>query len=482
MANRKIVAFLQSLTKKELGKFELYLQSPYFNQSDEICFIYEQLKNYIQKKTNEELSFEDYLNRHLPKNKKAITKVNLDKYLSRIYKFLLDFIAMEQFRSNEFDKHSALMEFLIEKDELQLFDKIYKKTKTILNKEKISFQNYLNQFLLERQKTNYLSVHSSNRKGNQNLQETDDALDEFYLTQKFNLAIIKKTRQQTNNENYTYNFIDVVYKYLKEHQNENNKLLVILSQAYKVLFNLQDDDKDDFKMLSNTLNENTEDLDEVIAYNFGLLICNLARHVYKNDNKCFAILFELYKIQLANNILYYKGNLFDTVFKNIVDVATRLKELDWCEKFINENSNKIIPKKHAKKITDYCKARLSFFSGKYEATRDFLQTLHFDDVYYKMAVRRLEIMVYFELKEYVYLDALINSFRVYLTPERSLNLSDTHRTLNKRFVIFISKILKLYRNSNSINFKDVKQIKFDLKQQNLTNKIWFEEKLNELIS
>lgn len=475
MINRKILTFLKSLSKKELGKFELYLQSPYFNQSEEITFIYHHLKEFISVK-NKNLSFDEYLNNKLPKEKKAISKVNLDKYLSRINKFLLDFISMEQFRSNEFDKNAALIKYLIEKDELQLFDKTYNKTKTILDKEKISFQNYLNRFLLERQKTNYLSVHSVSRKGKQNLQETDDALDDFYLTQKFNLAIIKKTRERSNNEKYNYEFTDILHNYLNKNQ---NSLLNMLYQAYYVIFDQHVNKKKSFKKLCTFFNEKADQLDEIVAYNFGVLILNQAKDVLKNDEH-YPFIFELYKIQLKNNILYYKGKLFDTLFKNIVDVATRLNELDWCEKFIEENSDKIIPKEQAKDITNYCKARLSFFKGKYEITRDFIQTLHFNDIYYKMAVRRLEIMVYVELKEDIYLESLVNAFRVSLTPERSPNLSAKHRDLNKTFINFIVKILKLSNGLDSINLEEINKINTNLKTKNVVNKIWLQNKLDQL--
>lgn len=474
MADKKTIKFLKTLSKKELNRFDLYLQSPYFNQSEDITIIYHHLKKFIAiKKTSGD--FEEYLK---SKTNKVINKINLDNYLSRINKFLLDFISMEQFRNNKFDKNAALMEYLIENDDLQLFDKTYKKTKTALAKEKISFQNYLNRFLLELKKTSYLSVHSANRIGKQNLQETDDALDDFYLTQKFNLAILKKIRERSTNEQFKYTLLDLLQTYQKENIQFSNTLLSILYLALKVVFGYGDNQKHNFEELCRLFNSKAQSLNEAITYNFGTLIRNQARQVYQDDNDYFEFIFKLYKIQLCNNVLYYKGNLFSTLFKNIVDVATRLNKLMWCKKFIEENKDKIIPKEQAMDIANYCKARLSFFSGKFEETRNFINTLHFNDVYNKMALKRLEIMAYFELKEYLFLESLINSFRVSLIPQRSQSLSKQHRNWNKKFIIFITKILKFYTNSESTSIKEVKELKTDLKQQNASNKVWLLEKID----
>jgi len=480
LEDKKVFKFLRTFSKRQLNRFEDYLNSPYFNKSEELCFIYDVVKKYVLSSSPK--SFQEYFKSQLPSDKKPISATNLDKYLSRIFHFALDFVAIEEYKKDEFLKQSLLMDHLIEKDELNMFDKFYNKSKNSINKEKLSYPNLLKKYLLERQKANYLSVNSINRKGKQNLQETSDALDQFYLTQKFNIELLKLNREENINEKFDYHLIKEISNGLSKNTIKENFLLNMLHNAYEITTIEDTNKKEVFEEIADILITNASYLNDTIVYNMGQLLTNLVWKIFKvKDDNYYHYLFKLNRRLLNKGILQYQGNIFAPVFKNLVDVAIRVNKLDWCKNFIENFSKNIIPNSLAFDISNYANARVKFYSKNYEGARSFIQTLKFNDIYYKMAVRRLEIMVYYELKEYLYLESLINSFRVALTPQRLSQLKKQNQLENKTFLIYASKLLNMQQTPNHLKSNYLKNMLKEFTEENMPHQLWFNSKIQEAI-
>lgn len=480
MEDKKVFKFLCTFSKRQLNRFEDYVSSPYFNKSEELCFIYEIVKKYIL--SNSSKSFQEYFIKQLPKNKNPLSASNLDKYLSRIFQFALDFVAMEQYKEEGFLKQNLLMNHLLRGDELKMFDKIYNRTKSTLNKEKLSYPNLLNRYLLERQKANYLSVNATSRKGKQNLQETSDALDTFYLAQKYNLELLKLSMETVINDKFSYYLIDIINNNLDDKFIENGRIFNFLQKAYNFIKYDSKKKVEIFEDLCTYLYENAHVIEEDIKFNFTIILRNEAWRLFGQKNKpYYEFIFNLNKTLIEKNLIYYNDGLFATLYKNIFDVAIRVNQLDWCNTFIETNKNKIIPVLQAPDIINYSKARLKFYSKNYKETIDFIKNLNFTDLYYKLAVRRLEIMVFFELKEYLHLESLINAFRVTLTPQRSTNLHKQHRKINKNFISCVTKLIKINQSASEVKKKYSFELKKDLNDTSIPHQIWLSKKIKEAV-
>lgn len=480
MENKKVFNFLRTFSKRQLNRFEDYLNSPYFNKSEELCFIYEVVKKYIS--SSSQKSFAEYLKKYQPTNKKPISTTNLDKYLSRIFQFVLDFVGMEKLKEKAFLKSSLLMEYLIEGDELSMFDKIYMKTKKVLEKEKLSNQNLYDKFALEKQKANYLSTYDTERKGKQNLQEFSDTLDQFYLTQKYDVEILKIARQNVIQLNYNYYLIDKLNYILKDSKKPYNELFQLQNQVYNLIDSNEQISLSSLNNFCQNLLIISNQLEEHIAYNMGQFLRNNVRKAFQSkDEAYYKYCFKLNNKLLDKGLLHYKGNIFAPTFKNVIDEGLRINKLEWCNEFVDNNNSKIIPEKIRPDIANYARARIKFFAGDLEEARDFIRTLKFKDIIYKFALKRLEIMIYYELEEYLILDSLIGSFRVSLTPNRFLLLKKDKKDVNNRFANYVNKLLKIKQSSLKTKAKSLNSLLTEINADTIVDQFWFEKKIQEAI-
>jgi len=110
-----------------------------------------------------------------------------------------------------------------------------------------------------------------------------------------------------------------------------------------------------------------------------------------------------------------------------------------------------------------------------------VQTLKFKDIYYKFALRRLEIMVYYELEEFLYLESLINSFRVALTPGRLTQLKKEKKEVNNKFLYYINKLLKIYQRPKGEKIENLNQLLHEVNNDAIVDQLWYSKKIQEAI-
>ncbi len=476
MENRKVFKFLKTLSKRQLNHCEDYVNSPYFNKSEELCFIYTICKKYVLSNSNK--NYYNYFESHFSKEKKTISQKNLDKYLSRIYLLALDFVGQEKLKEKEFLKSSLLMEHLIDGDELNLFDKIYGKAKAELSKEKLSFDNLTNKYLLQRLNADYESIKNEDKINKSNLQQTADTLDDFYLCQKYYLELAKKNIENITNQKFDYHLIDPIDENIKTGQINKNVLLNLLVNIYRFKSSINPT-LVEFESIKNIVIKNKNQINDDLCYNLVILLKNMLYRVFKGKNKTYTkYIFTLYRQFLENGLFFHKGKMYLSVFKGVVDLGILNDELEWTKNFVKEHSMKLTPKNISIDMKNYALARLEFYEGNYELAQNYISEANFVGVNFKLALLRLEIMIYFELKEYVYLESLIKKFRVAIIPKRSKQLSEIHRELNKTFINWISKLIKIKTNANKVNLNGIEN---EFEPIAVPNKLWLSKKIQEAI-
>jgi len=479
MEDRKVFKFLGTFSRRQLNRFEDYVNSPYFNKSEEICSIYLIAKKFVLSNSNK--NYYDYFKSHFSKDKKNITQKNLDKFLSRINLFALDFVGMEKLKEKEFLKNSLVMEYFFEGDELRLFDKIYKKAKNKLNYQKKSFENYRNQFIIEELRATYAGRYN-NRNDKHNLQQLTDLLDKYYLSRKFNLEVHKISFKNETNANYQFYFLSELIQLFPKTKFIDDVLVSIWFQICTILFGDGFSDKKEYlKNLQTIIDENIEILNKKMVFNLIIIIQNYARFVYIEDKEYFSFLFNLYKSQIENKSIYLNDKIPAELFNNIVTVCINKNELIWAEQFISTNADKINPGNISFEITNYNLARVNFHKGEYLKTRDVIVNLNFKDVYHKIALKKLELMLYFELKEFYLLESSVNAFRVSLTPERNGVLVASIRNRYKEFINVFTKILRLYQPESGSSRAKALDLRNSLINSNINEKLWLISKLEQLL-
>ncbi|MBL0026101.1 MAG: hypothetical protein IPO98_14395 [Saprospiraceae bacterium] len=109
--------------------------------------------------------------------------------------------------------------------------------------------------------------------------------------------------------------------------------------------------------------------------------------------------FFIYKETIENDNLLIGGIISQTDFRNVIFFALRVNEFDWAENFIYEYSQYLDPK-YKDNAVEFSLARLEFYRKNFGKVLDHLNKVSYDDVWYTLGTKALQIASYYELDEF----------------------------------------------------------------------------------
>ncbi len=153
-------------------------------------------------------------------------------------------------------------------------------------------------------------------------------------------------------------------------------------------------------------------------------------------------MLELYKEMDDGDLLLRNGRLPALQFKNMVGLGLRFKEFEWAQLVIDRYGKQLEHDPHGN-AEAFNQGMLYFSQGNFAgAERFFNQVLQqFDDIYYGLDARVHLLRVYYETGNWLGLESLIESFKMYL--KRNKHIPKVHRENYLVTTRFFSKLAKL---------------------------------------
>jgi hypothetical protein len=478
MKDRKIFSALSGLNIYELNSFGKYVRSPYFNVNQQIIAYYEILDKYIKSEKTEELTNE-YIWKSVFDNEKYNNQ-KLLKLNSDLVKLLEDFIAQKEFdsmvslRSNL--KIAGANKRNLEKLYNGLLGEIDRLNKQEMNQ---SAEFYLTKYQIEK---NIFSLKTENEKKNEkfeirselNINKISDNLDYFYIDEKLRhycTLLSWKKMYQLDIEMKNMDFV------LQLATNEPFASIPPVSLYYKMYLTYVEGDNV----------QNYFELRNLIKKYIHLFPADEQRDIYSTaisycinkGNKNVSIFhkesFDIYKEALMNNILVVNEQMLVTTYRNIVPIALRVEEFDWAENFISEYAQ-YVDEKYRENAVEFSLARLEFYRKNFGKVLDHLNKVSYEDVWYILGSKTLQLASYFELDEYDALESLLQSFKMYIRREKSLTNDRKATYIN--LVKFTSALMKI----NPKEQLKVLKLKDEIvSAKGVVSKPWLIEKVESLI-
>ncbi|MCB0607090.1 MAG: hypothetical protein KDD12_05200, partial [Lewinella sp.] len=364
MENSKLIVILQQLDKYELGRCRKYVNSPYFNASEQLSKLFDLLTDHIS--TGSAVA-------KLPGKEKLWRKLNpgkpfddtrMRKYLSDLLKLVEGFLAQNAFDKNPLAQAARLLESIESKKLTKLYNSALRNAER--TSETFPFRNtefYYYQYVLEKHYFG-LTDFESKREDVSNVEEISKNLDFFYFGEKLRLYCEVLSRRKFVNYEYQIGFMEIILNHL-----EKEEILPPLLGIYHRISKLY------------THPENEENYHELIHLlaDFGSTVPALQARdelYMAAQNYCISRinsghqnflyeLFSLYKTMLTSGIITAEGELPEWFFKNIASIGLRLKEYDWIEKFIFDYQH-LLPESVRSNAVTYNLAQLYFYQKKYD--------------------------------------------------------------------------------------------------------------------
>lgn len=162
-------------------------------------------------------------------------------------------------------------------------------------------------------------------------------------------------------------------------------------------------------------------------------------------------------------------------FRNTVNAALKVKEFNWLETFIEDCIPKLLPQ-HRASMKSFSLGRLEFERGNFEKALDLTSKIQYDMFTYKLDVKNLLLLTYYELELFDQAESLIAAYKQYIKYTK-----DYSQKFLRPFKNFIDIYNSLFKVRTTGNTKDIGLL---LKKAEdidvLPSRKWFLIKIKEL--
>lgn len=463
MHTSKLVDTLKCLTSDEIIRLEKFLSSPYFldNEPGEPCLtLFRYLARFHPDFEHPELAREVAYHKLFP-GETTMAKSRLEKRMTLLFKEIKRFIAIEMHQQETREEENDLLmaRFFRNRNNLPEYERMVDKLRDRMERYAVKDVAYFKRlYQLEEEYCSYKSWFNT-RKTDLNLSPAIQALDIYFLLTRMEYVVLYLSQLRTVPVHLDHHliFMEDIEPLLQKPPFNTIPLLQIYYLAYQLLVQ-ERGNRDIFLEFNTLLQEYEHVLPDEKVKDFQAMARNYCIREFNSGNEVFfKIAFDLYKLHLEKGYLYRNGLLHAVVVKNLVSMGLRMHELDWVLAFIQSHRERITGISNPDEAYRFNLAMYHFHVRDYQRAHEFLDHAY-DDLFYKLAAKRLEIKTLYETESPI-LDSRIEAFHIFMFRMSGGQLAEVYVESNKQFIAFLRRIMKptAYKNA-----KRIQKIKTDL--------------------
>ena len=471
MHNNKLITILRHFQKKDFSQFNKYLASPYFNKSRQLSQFFQIIEKGLSSTKVKSLEKENVWKKLFPNA--SYNDVRFRKLSSDLLKLIEGYLAQQIYDDNKLQKAAYLIEAVGNKG----IEKLYSTAIRIAENEseKYPFEDsdfYLKQYKIQK---NYYEIiqHEFKHSERQNLEEIDESLDNFYISEKLRYFCAMLSQQQRGSHQYNLKFEKEIIDLLESKNSELTPAEAIYYQIY--LTYIEEDNVEHYFKLKVLLKDNGlkfQSIEGKTLYDSAINYC--AKKLNQGRTEFLQEVFDLYEDFITKESIYIDGELDPFHFKNIVTVALRLGKYDWTENFIHQQKAKL-PENSRENAVTFNLARLFYYQKKHTKVIELLREVEYEDIVYSLSSKSLLIGSFYENDEIEPLYSLLESFRAYLN--RRKDIPERWKRNYMNLIKFTRKLTRIIPGDT----KAVEKIKEEINNtKDITSLEWLKEKIEEL--
>jgi hypothetical protein len=471
MIKARVIDILRTLSKDEMKLFGDYLSSPIFNKRETISDMFNLYKKYHPEFEDKNFTKEKVYTKLFP-GKKYSDEVfrNLN---SQLLKFAEQFLSFLNYASDEHSAKKHLLNELLRRNLFSVFEKNLADALNNLESRDAKDHDYFSKsselYLL---KDIYNSFRNNFNK--EDIQRAERDLIVSFVTKMLEIQNYVLYESRLLGLDRSLYLSDKFTESIMKHLPEDIKELPQVKIHFNAFMLEKSDEEKYFKDLHKLVKYHGDLLEKEKRYNKYIdLIEHLKRTRSMNNPETVKEVFELRK-EIIEKGLYTENFMTNMFFLNMVKSGSRLKEFDWVKKFIEDYNGLIIDDY---RISTYhlSLAAMNFELKNYDEALSHLARVKYEDSYYNLEVRNLSSRIYYELGETDLLIDYLNSYRIYISKNRSLSRKelDSH----SHFISVLGKIVRIKESEKSSKIDELLPAE---RKKEFINKAWMLEKMKEL--
>lgn len=443
MKKSKLIDLLGAFSPSEMSRFVDFVASPYFNKNEDLVRFVDLLQQFHPEFPAEKIEKEKIFKKLFPGQR--YDQKELAYTMNYLLKLGEQFLATQHYESlPHLDSFHLLDEFSKRKLEKH-YNFLYNKTEKLLASNQQTSQDHLsfyqNYQLAEIASNHFIS--QSVRKFDPNLQNSADALDEFYFFQKLKYSCEMLNRQAIISGAYQIRFIEEIEQYLLAHD-ENSPLITIFLRIYQCLSNPENETS--YEALLKLLKAHASHIDKTLLREIYLHAINYALRKIRSSAEYGEKILDLYLEGIENRALFEGEYLSHWTYSNTVKVALRFKSFEWIKDFIDQNKQFLSPQ-FREDAYHFNLAEIYYRHKNLDKVFDHLNQVHFSDLHYHFGSRVILIKTYYEQDELEPLLSQLASFSIAL--RRNKKISGHLKASYLNFCNVLNQILRRNRKKRA---------------------------------
>lgn len=414
MLHSKLLHLYQLLSKAELRKFKKWVHSPMHNDHEGVQQLFAFIKQ--QKKwTEKTLSKEKAWAFIYPK--KAYEDAHFRYLMSSSLEVLLDFISYVQGQKNAFEGEQQKIAYLMDNNAPELTKKSLERAQKSLEKNSRDAQFHYHAYQLEELKFDLEGTQ--NRARATNIKSILHHATLFFFQTTLRYACIALSQKTIYKTEYDLSLLPMVLEAIEQDWDfyQQEPVLILYYHGYYTLMEREENFlalQQHWKIVEQQLayKEKRELL--LLAINYCIKQLNMGKQDYIRKG------FEWYQLGMKSEVLIEDGRLSLFAYSNMVALGLNLKEFDWVEQLI-DNYTSYLPTVHQATYQHYSRAKLAFAKEDFSRAMELLATVDYEDVLLNSSAKTLLLKIYYQEGYWDSLDALLDSFRIYLGRKKMLS-------------------------------------------------------------
>ncbi|MCB0516217.1 MAG: hypothetical protein R2798_05695 [Chitinophagales bacterium] len=481
MLKSTLIRQISCLDKSQFNRFVAFVQSPYHNKHLKVQQLIQLLDHSFPNFHEKNVARQFLYKKLYPKE--AYNETNLKLIFSYTLQLFEKFLMIERFDKKDFPADLYLLESLREFRQGVRFNNRYRYAMQKLTENPLKNSDYFYQLI---QYTNQADIQNASLEHYQKttfLTNKDKYLNAFYFIEKLKNLCEIKNRQRFMDMEYQHTWNAHLLDFLQnqpEEYAENPAITIYLkvyntiedaenTQHYYELIQLLEQHKDIFP---------PEELRDIYYYAQNYCI----RQINKGNNIFLREVFNLFQHLLSSRIIFENNILFEWHYKNIASIALKLKEFDWVKKFI-EDYYPSLPQESQHNAYNFNMATYYYMVLDYNKALDFLNSVEYTDVVYRLDATTLAIIIYYDTQQDALLLSAVDAFIQYLKRNKLIAQSKFNRYYDFARLVKTTHRIKSQKGlvANEKTQRSLEKLKLKLSNTpSVVKSNWLKEKINVL--
>ncbi|HFA49501.1 MAG TPA: hypothetical protein ENJ95_10855 [Bacteroidetes bacterium] len=446
MQKSKLYFLLKTFDKKEIRDFRKFIASPFFNQRQDVCGLFEILLPCLKEPgevPGKEVLFQKLYGAAVPFDDHKVRMA-----MSFLLKLAERFLVQQNFFADDVAVKTRLAEVYRSRNLPKHFERTLRGAQQA--HKKYPFRNaafFGHQYRLELEE--YRFNAGRKRLAEHNLQAVTDNLDLTFFAQKLRQSCLLLSHQAVYKTDYDFGMLDEVLRHVEGKGLLAHPAIGLYYYCYRAL--VQPEELAYFQELKKRLVSEGHLFPKNEIADLYLLAINFCIKRYNEDDRSYLEdEFDLFKVGLERGYFLNNGLLSRFTYRNVVTTCLALKAFDWLEQFLLEYKSKL-EKPFRESAYNFNLARLEFERKEYGSALQLLQKSEFKDLLLNLSAKAIILKIFYETGEYGALDSHLDAMQRFIRRKKIIGY---HRENYLKTILFVRKLMEVYEKKELAGLKE----------------------------